>query len=168
MLQLNKAYIELTMKSNGKADLYFHGYFWERYLRSLYDNQEKNLMGQLNAQKKKMKKAEVSDDETVEKTEESEAPPVVSSGGKVEIFSDKFPFMKRLIGLSATISKVIANIKKFPFHEKMYLKYAGEFGQRNLGKKMKYLEEIQRALFVAQIADDQNGLYWIEKLLIQL
>ena len=33
---------------------------------------------------------------------------------------------------------------------------------------MKYLEEIQRALFVAQIADDKNGLYWIEKLLIQL
>jgi hypothetical protein len=33
---------------------------------------------------------------------------------------------------------------------------------------MKYLEEIQRALFVAQIADDKNGLFWIEKLLIQL
>lgn len=33
---------------------------------------------------------------------------------------------------------------------------------------MKYLEEIQRALFVAQIADDKEGLYWIEKLLIQL
>jgi hypothetical protein len=31
---------------------------------------------------------------------------------------------------------------------------------------VKYLEEIQRALFVAQIADDKEGLYWIEKLLI--
>jgi hypothetical protein len=33
---------------------------------------------------------------------------------------------------------------------------------------MKFLEEIQRSLFVAQIADDTEGLYWIEKLLIQL
>ena len=33
---------------------------------------------------------------------------------------------------------------------------------------MKHLEEIQRSLFVAQIADDKEGLYWIEKLLIQL
>jgi hypothetical protein len=30
------------------------------------------------------------------------------------------------------------------------------------------MEEIQRALFVAQIADDKEGLFWIEKLLIQL
>jgi uncharacterized protein Veg len=72
------------------------------------------------------------------------------------------------VGLSSTLSKVIVNIKKFPFHEKMYLKYATEFGQRQTSKKMKYLEEIQRALFVAQIADDKNGLYWIEKLLVQL
>jgi len=76
--------------------------------------------------------------------------------------------MKRIIGLSSTLSKVIVNIKKFPFHEKMYLKYATEFGQRQTSKKMKYLEEIQRALFVAQIADDKSGLFWIEKLLIQL
>jgi len=33
---------------------------------------------------------------------------------------------------------------------------------------MKHLEEIQRSLFVAQIADDKEGLYWIEKLLVQL
>lgn len=76
--------------------------------------------------------------------------------------------MKRILGLSSTLAKVIINIKKFPFHEKMYLKYANEFGLRQTTKKMKYLEEIQRALFVAQIADDTDGLYWIEKLLIQL
>jgi hypothetical protein len=36
--------------------------------------------------------------------------------------------MKRVVGLSATLSKVIINIKKFPFHEKMYKKYSIEFG----------------------------------------
>lgn len=30
------------------------------------------------------------------------------------------------------------------------------------------MEQIQRALFVAQISDDQEALYWIEKLLVQL
>ena len=60
------------------------------------------------------------------------------------------------------------NIKKFPFTEKTYAKYANEFGLRHTQNKRKYLEEIQRSLFVAQIADDTEGLYWIEKLLIQL
>lgn len=82
--------------------------------------------------------------------------------------TNQYPFMARILGLSQTLSKVIVNIKKFPFHEKMYYKYVNEFGKRNTTKKMKYLEEIQRALFVAQIADDEQGLYWIEKLLIQL
>jgi len=40
--------------------------------------------------------------------------------------------------------------------------------QLQSAKKLKYLEEIQRALFVAQIADDTEGLNWIERLLIQL
>lgn len=30
------------------------------------------------------------------------------------------------------------------------------------------MEQIQRALFVAQISDDKEALYWIEKLLVQL
>ena len=76
--------------------------------------------------------------------------------------------MKRIHGLSQTLAKVIVNIKKFPFTKESYQKYAREFGLRQTTKKMKYLEEIQRALFVAQIADDSDGLYWIEKLLIQL
>jgi len=25
------------MKAHGKADLYFHAYFWEKYLKSLQD-----------------------------------------------------------------------------------------------------------------------------------
>ncbi len=76
--------------------------------------------------------------------------------------------MKRIQGLSTTLSKVIVNIKKFPFNESTYQKYVNELGKREITKKVKYLEEIQRALFVAQIADDKEGLYWIEKLLIQL
>jgi len=40
LLNLNKAYLDLTMKSKGKADLYFHSYFWQEYLRSLNDMQE--------------------------------------------------------------------------------------------------------------------------------
>ena len=41
ILQVNKPFIQLTMKANGKADLYFHAYFWEKYLRSLNDAQKK-------------------------------------------------------------------------------------------------------------------------------
>jgi len=52
----------------------------------------------------------------------------ISDTGVIDIFSDRYPFMKKVIGLSATLSKVIVNIKKFPFHEKMYHKYATEFG----------------------------------------
>ena len=36
ILTINKPFIQLTMKANGKADLYFHAYFVEKYLRSLY------------------------------------------------------------------------------------------------------------------------------------
>lgn len=35
ILNLNKPFIQLTMKANGKADLYFHAYFWEKYLKQL-------------------------------------------------------------------------------------------------------------------------------------
>jgi len=83
----------------------------------------------------------------------------------------KYSFMKRLCGLASTMQKVIVNIKKFPFAEENYLKYINGFAaeaQKYSNKKNKYLEEIQRALFVAQISDDQPALSLIEKLLIQL
>lgn len=35
VLKINKSFIELAMKANGKADLYFHAYFWEQYLKGL-------------------------------------------------------------------------------------------------------------------------------------
>lgn len=37
VMTLNRAFIDLVMKANGKADLYFHSYFIERYLKSLID-----------------------------------------------------------------------------------------------------------------------------------
>jgi hypothetical protein len=67
------------------------------------------------------------------------------------------------------MQKVIVNIKKFPFNQEIYdnyiIKFASE-GPKISQKKTKYLEEIQRALFVAQIANDKNALYLIEKFLI--
>ena len=83
----------------------------------------------------------------------------------------KYSFMKRLSGLASTMQKVIVNIKKFPFTQENYKKYINGFAveaQKYSNKKNKYLEEIQRALFVAQISDDQPALHLIEKLLIQL
>lgn len=35
-------------------------------------------------------------------------------------------------------------------------------------KKVKLIEELQRALFVAQITNNEESLKWIEKILIQL
>lgn len=141
------------MKANGKADLYFHAYFIEKYIRSLYVLQDKVGSGVSSASKKKSKKGKKSqraegeddnddDNQSGTRLEEGDDQELFSPGQKIEIFSDKFPFMKRIVGLSSTLSKVIVNIKKFPFHEKMYLKYATEFGQRQTSKKMKYLEEI--------------------------
>ena len=138
------------MKANGKADLYFHAYLWEQYLKTLDAAQTTIMATKANKKVAGAAPTDPQDDELV------------------EIFSDKYVFMKRLKGLSMTLTKVIINIKKFPFSEKMYKKYVNEFGRRQLSKKMKFLEEIQRSLFVAQIADDTEGLYWIEKLLIQL
>lgn len=125
------------MKANGKADLYFHAYFWEKYLKQLSEGSTPSSNGSKSARKKKKilktqkedEEADALEDDTVSagpKEEEVVIPP--SSGS--DLFSGKYPFMKRLIGLSATLSKVIVNIKKFPFHEKMYHKYAKEFGQR--------------------------------------
>ena len=40
-MTLNKDFISLSMSSKGKADLYFHAYFWQEYLKCLNDIQEK-------------------------------------------------------------------------------------------------------------------------------
>lgn len=124
---LNRAQIDLTLRANGKADLYYHAYFFEQYLEALAN----------------------ADDVSRE-----------------DFSAQKLPFMKRIHGLSETLGKVIVNIKKEPFTKDTYDKYARTFGQRQTTKKMNLLEKIQRSLFVAQLADDTEGLYYIEKLLI--
>jgi len=121
VLGINSKFIELVMKANGKADLYFHAYLWEQYLKTLDAAQTLKMAVKAN---KGAKSDPQNDDEVV------------------EIFSDKYVFMKRLQGLSMTLTKVIINIKKFPFSEKMYKKYVNEFGRKQLSKKGKYLEEI--------------------------
>ena len=60
ILTINKPFIQLTMKANGKADLYFHAYFVEKYLRSLYVLQDKVGSGGSSASKKKNKKGKKS------------------------------------------------------------------------------------------------------------
>ena len=170
VMTISRPFIQLTMKANGKADLYFHAHFWEKYVKTLQDTAKRSPIQQSTPQKKKKgkkgKKEEKEEEEEVadKSEEEEEHNNAVHAKGDVSNSS----FMKRLQGLSQTLSKVIVNIKKFPFNQKMYNKYVAEFGNRQTVKKMKCLEEIQRALFVSQIADDQEGLFWIEKILIQL
>ena len=43
-----------------------------------------------------------------------------------------------------------------------------EFGGRKTVKKMKLIEQLQRQLFVAQIMNNKESLFLIEKILIQL
>ena len=54
--------------------------------------------------------------------------------------------MKRLFGLASTMSKVIMNIKKFPFTDVHYTKFINGFTQeaqsKSSNRKTKYLEEI--------------------------
>lgn len=94
VLKINRSFIELAMQANGKADLYFHAYFWQEYLKNLDVLQSK------------------------------------AGGQKTDIFSDQFPFIRRLQGLAMTLTKVIVNIKKFPFDQKSYEKFVNEFGKR--------------------------------------
>jgi hypothetical protein len=72
----------------------------------------------------------------------------------------------RLKGLSESIIKVEANLAKFPFNQEIYQRMVRDFAGRKPVKRTKLLEEIQRALFVAQISDNRDALAWIEKLLI--
>lgn len=109
------------MKANGKADLYFHAYFWEKYLLTLM---EQSPLASLKTPLSSAKKA----DDSASDIGAAKLSPRKGTIGALDIFSEDYPFMKRVVGLSATLSKVIINIKKFPFHEKMYQKYSLEFG----------------------------------------
>jgi hypothetical protein len=52
---------------------------------------------------------------------------ISSEKGNIEIFGPAYPFMSRLVGLSNTMTKVIINIKKFPFNENIYQEFVSEF-----------------------------------------
>lgn len=38
-MKLDRPFLNLSMKAKGKADLYFHAYFWQEYLKILNDTQ---------------------------------------------------------------------------------------------------------------------------------
>jgi len=84
----------------------------------------------------------------------------------METLAKKNSELLRLQGLSESLRKVVLSVSKFPFREENYTKMVQEFGSRKTIKKVKLLEEVQRALFVAQISDDKDSLRWIEKLLV--
>ena len=42
-MSIKRSYTELTIKANGKADLYFHAYIWHTYLVNLFLKVHNNL-----------------------------------------------------------------------------------------------------------------------------
>lgn len=105
MIDINKAYLELTMKANGKADLYFHAYMWDKYLRDLQQKYDKA-------------------------TERPEGFENISL-----FASNQYPFVQRLVGLSSTLAKVNVNVRKYPFNEEAYQKQVKEFANFHNPKK---------------------------------
>lgn len=57
---------------------------------------------------------------------------------------------------------------KYPFGESEYNTMVIAFGSLNPNKRQNMIEVIQASLFVAQITDNSDSLFWIEKILIQL
>lgn len=105
--------MRLATRANGKADLYFHAYFWDRYLTELQPSQLTSIAKE-------------------------------SDLGQIDLTKnvDQFPFIPRLKALSSTLSKVIVNVKKFPFNEAQYNKFCQEFAKRDNPKKQTQLELI--------------------------
>ena len=123
ILKINKEFFELFIQANGKADLYFHAYFWDKYFQTL-QKQISNL------------------DDTFVKGSGVENVNIVKN-------QDAYPFLKRLSGLANTLQKVILNIKKYPFNQEMYDKFVKEFAKKADMRKQSMLEQVQRSLFVA-------------------
>lgn len=74
----------------------------------------------------------------------------------------------RLARFAMKPKQVVDMVNKYSFYEKDYLRFVEEFGGKKIFKKVKLIEELQRALFVAQIQENEEQLFWIEKILIQL
>jgi hypothetical protein len=124
-LVVNRAYLDLNLKSNGKMQLYFHAYFWHAFISQLQRKVESTVL----------------------------------TG------SDQ---LARLAKYAAKPKQVADMVGKYAFGEKEYQRFVEEFGGRKPFKKVKLIEELQRALFVAQIQENTEQLDLIEKLLIQL
>lgn len=77
--------------------------------------------------------------------------------------------LSRLQGLHNTMISFSQRISKYPFSHQQYEKMVNEFGTiKGPRQNSKLLVEIQKSLFVSQIANDTQSLERIERLLIQL
>jgi hypothetical protein len=54
-----------------------------------------------------------------------------------------------LKGLVDSLRKVDANLSKFPFGKEQYDKIVKELAAKNMSRKIKIIEDVQRSLFVA-------------------
>ena len=48
ILTIKREYLELTINANGKAELYFHSYFWTEYFEALQKRDGKDASELLN------------------------------------------------------------------------------------------------------------------------
>lgn len=127
LIHIKREYIELTLNANGKAELYFHAYFWTTYFEQ-----------------------------------------VAKAAGGDHSYLLKSTEAKSLSKLSIKPKQVYDTIQRFPFGKAQYDRLVAEFGGRKQIKKVRLIEELQRALFAAQIQNNKESLGWIERILIQL
>jgi hypothetical protein len=110
-LCLNRKYVDLNLKSNGKMQLYFHAYFWHAFITQL------------------QKRVETSG---------------IANSAQ----------LTRMAKFALKPKQVADMVSKYAFGEKDYKRLVEEFGGRKPFKKVKLIEELQRALFVAQIQEN--------------
>lgn len=80
------------MRANGKADLYFHAYFWDKYLNTLQT--ESNSRISINAVPPSPKKNKKSKDLKEEIDEDDYVSKKLPEGGNQKL--DESPYSKRL------------------------------------------------------------------------
>ena len=108
LIKIRKEFIELTLNANGKAELYFHAYFWSTYFEQIAQ---------------------------------------IAGGDQSALL--KLPEVLRMNKLSNKPQQVYDTIKKFPFGKSEYDRFVSLFGGRQTIKKVRLIEELQRALFAA-------------------
>jgi len=123
---LKKSHFDLSLRARGKAELYFHAYFWTTYLDT-----------------------------------------VAKACGQDSSTFESVPRIATLRNLSTRPQVVLEKIKSMPFGQQQYRQFVEDFCGRQI-KKVNLIENLQRYLFVAQIADNKESLKLIEKILVQL